>query len=149
MSSTFCFLTGVLDVCTGLVLTPGRTTISDLTGAGWKALDARNDWETFSVNDMLMWRHSFAVSARFHKGTFARIDCLWNDGSIRKQDWSATEDDLVREKKTLVKLIMTEAQTACVSTSRGVDSFAFNWGTISVCADLRSLIVMLSIAYTE
>jgi hypothetical protein len=148
MSSTFNFSTGTLDVGAGLVLAPGRTAPSDLIAAGWKALDARNNWETFSVREMVIWRHSFAISARFHKGTFARIDCLWNGGSIRKQDWSATDEDLVREKKTLAKLIMTEAQTTRVATSQGVDSFAFNWGTISICADPRSMMVMLSIVYT-
>lgn len=148
MLGTFNFLTGELDVGTGLVLAPGRTTVPDLVAAGWKALDARNGWESFSVDEIVIWRHSFAVSTRFREGKFVAIDCVWKDGSIRKQDWSATDDDLVREKKTLAKLIMTEAQTTRVATSQGVDSFVFNWGTISVRADPRSMMVMLTIAYT-
>lgn len=149
MSVIFNFSTGELDVGTGLVLAPGRTTVADVTGAGWKALDARNGRESFSVDEIMIWRHSFAVSARFHEEKFVAIDCLWNDGSIRKQDWSATDDDLVREKKTLAKLIMKEAQTTRVATSQGVDSFVFNWGTISVRADPRSMMLTLTIAYTE
>jgi len=149
MSGIFNFATGELDIGTGLVLAPGRTTAADVIEAGWKALDARNGWESFSVDEIIVWGHSFAVGARFYEGRFAAIDCLWNDGSIRKQDWSAIDDDLIREKKTLVKLIMKEAQTTRVATSQGVDSFVFNWGMISVRADLRSMIVTLTIAFTE
>ncbi|MFM0044837.1 hypothetical protein [Paraburkholderia sediminicola] len=148
MSSVFDFSTGELSVSTGIVLAPGRTTVSDLITAGWTTLDTRNGWETFSTDTMMIWRHSFAVSARFHEGKFVAIDCLWKDGSIRKQDWSATDEDLIREKKTLSKLILSEAQTTPVATSQGVDTFAFTWGTISVRADPRSMMVLLSIAYS-
>lgn len=149
MSGTFNFSTGELDVGTGLVLAPGPTTVPDLIAAGWKALNDSHPLRASSVDEIVIWRHSFAVSARFHEGKFVAIDCLWNDGCIRKQDWSATNDDLVREKKTLAKLIMTEAQTTRVATSQGVDSFVFSWGTISVRADPQSMMVMLTIAYTE
>jgi len=88
------------------------------------------------------------VTARFREGKFVSIDSVWNDGSIRKKDWSATDDDLLRERKTLAKLIMKEAQTTPVATSLDVDSFAFCWGTVSVRADPWSMIVMLTIAYT-
>lgn len=128
MSSVFDFASGELDLGTGFVLTPGRTSVSDLVSAGWTPLDSRNGWDSFSVKEMMIWRHSFAVSARFHDGRFVAIDCLWRDGSIRKQDWSATDGDLIREKTTLSKLIMSQAQAAPVATSQGVDTFAFDWG---------------------
>ncbi|MFM0637380.1 hypothetical protein PQQ63_11820 [Paraburkholderia metrosideri] len=99
MSSVFDFSTGELSVSTGIVLAPGRTTVSDLITAGWTTLDAHNGWETFRIDTMMISRHSFAVSARFHEGKFVAIDCLWKDGSIRKQDWSATDEDLIREKR--------------------------------------------------
>lgn len=149
MSATFNFSNGVLDVGTGPVLAPDCATVSDLVGAGWKALDAQNGWESFSVDELMIWRHSFAVAARFQEGKFAVIDCVRNDGNIRKEDWSSTDDDLICETKTLVKLIMTEAQTTPVATSQGVDPFVFNWGTISVRADPRSMMVMLTITYSK
>lgn len=54
MSGTFNFSTGELDVGTGLVLAPGPTTVPDLIAAGWKALDARNGWESFSVDEIVI-----------------------------------------------------------------------------------------------
>jgi hypothetical protein len=148
MSSVFDFPSGELDLGTGLVLRPGRTSVSDLVAAGRASLDSRNGWETFSVKEMMIWRHSFAVSARFREGRFIAIDCLWRDGSIHKQDWSATDDDLIREKETLSKLIMSQAQAAPVATAQGVDMFAFDWGAITVRADPRSMMVLLSIAFS-
>jgi hypothetical protein len=44
---------------------------------------------------------------------------------------------------------MKEPETTRVATSQGVDSFVFNWGTTSVRADTRSMMVTLTIAYTE
>jgi|SRR4051812_40713717 hypothetical protein len=85
MSGIFNLSTGELDVGTGLVLAPDRTTVADVTGAGSKALDARNGWESFSTDEIIIWRHSFAVSAHFYEGRFAAIDCLRNDGSIRNR----------------------------------------------------------------
>ncbi|MBT2792759.1 hypothetical protein [Paraburkholderia strydomiana] len=149
MPGTFNFSSGELDTGTGLVLAPGLTAVAEVIKAGWRPLDAQNGWNSFAISELVMWRHSFAVSARFHPDRLALIDCLWKDGSIRKQDWSATEDDLLREKKTLVKLIMKEAQTTPAATSLGVDTFAFNWGTISVRADPRSMMVLLTIAYSR
>jgi hypothetical protein len=148
MSGAFDFWTGELTVDTGAKLAPRRTTRADLIAAGWTTLDSQSDWETLSVNKIMIWGHSFAVSARFHEGRFVAIDCLWNDGSILKQDWSATEDDLIREEKTLSTLIASKGQTAPAVTSLGVDAFGFSWGTISVRADPRSMMVLLSIAYT-
>lgn len=77
------------------------------------------------------------------------LDLLWRDGSRLKEDWSATDEDLLKEKKALAKLISTEADTTAVATSLGVDTFAFNWGTVSVRADQRSMLVMTSIHYSE
>lgn len=147
MSATFNFSSGELDTGTGLVLAPGVAAAADAAKANWKPLDARNGWTSFGSSELLIWRHSFAATARFHPDRLALIDCLWKDGSIRKQDWSATDDDLLREKKTLVKLLTKEAQTTPAATSLGVDTFPFSWGTISVRADPRSMMVMLSIAY--
>jgi len=147
MQATFNFSSGELDTGNGLVLGPGMAGAAEVIKADWKPLDARNGWNSFAVSELMIWRHSFAVTARFHPDRLALIDCLWKDGNIRKQDWSATEEDLLQEKKTLVRLIMKEAQTTPAATSLGVDTFAFNWGTLSVRADPRSMMVMLSIAY--
>ncbi|TGP44924.1 hypothetical protein EN871_10130 [bacterium M00.F.Ca.ET.228.01.1.1] len=149
MATHFSFSTGELDAGKGLVLAPGRTTAQDVIEAGWRALDAHNGWESFANDKIVIWRHSFAVSARFHSGDLVQIDCIWKDGCILKQDWSATDDDLLREKKTLAKLIKEEAQTTPVATSLGADTFAFQWGTISVRADQRSMIVLVSIGYSR
>lgn len=51
MSSVFDFPSGELDLGTGLVLRPGRTSVSDLVAAGRASLDSRNGWETFSVKE--------------------------------------------------------------------------------------------------
>ena len=149
MSTHFSFAAGELDAGKGLVFAPGRTRVQDVIEAGWRALDAQNGWESFATDKLVIWRHSFAVSARFHLGSLAQIDCIWKDGSIRKQDWSATDNDLLREKKTLAKLIKEEARTIPVATSLGADTFAFEWGTISVRADQRSMLVLLSIGYSR
>lgn len=109
MSTHFSFAAGELDAGKGLVFAPGRTRVQDVIEAGWRALDAQNGWESFATDKLVIWRHSFAVSARFRLGSLAQIDCIWKDGSIRKQDWSATDDDLLREKKTLAKLIKESA----------------------------------------
>jgi hypothetical protein len=69
--------------------------------------------------------------------------------SCEKIDWSATEDDLVKEKKTLSKMIAAESQSPCVSSSIGADTFDFNWGTLTVHVDLCSMSVTTSVAYTE
>ncbi|PRY03119.1 hypothetical protein [Paraburkholderia sp. BL25I1N1] len=92
MSGTFNLSNDALDIGTGPVLAPDCTTVLDLAGAGWKALDAQNGWESFSVDELIIWRRSFAVAARIQEGKLAAIDCIWNDGSIRKEDWSATDE---------------------------------------------------------
>jgi len=149
MPATFNFSSGELDTGTGLVLAPGLSTAADVIKADWRPLDGHYGWTSFATSELVFWRHSFAVSARFDQDRLGLIDCLWNDGSIRKQDWSATEDDLLREKKTLVKLIMQESQATPAATSLGVDTFLFNWGTVSVRADPRSVMVLLTIAYSR
>jgi len=91
MPATFNFSSGELDTGTGLVLSPGLTATADVTEAGWRPLDAQNDWNSFAISKLVIWRHSFAVSARFHPGRLVLIDC-------HLERWKHSQTGLVRDR---------------------------------------------------
>ncbi|CAB3736219.1 hypothetical protein LMG24238_06208 [Paraburkholderia sediminicola] len=147
--ATFDFATGTLaiDASTSLFCGKPSPDESPLTGA--TELARYGEWENYGVKNVKVWGKIFGVTARYYAKKLAMIDFVWADGVAKKIDWSTTEDDLVKEKKALSKIIASEAQSPCVSSTIGADTFVFNWGMLTVRVDLRSMIVMTSVAYTE
>ncbi|MGF6768118.1 hypothetical protein P3T18_000588 [Paraburkholderia sp. GAS199] len=147
--AAFDFLTGTLSIDESRSLSRGRPSPDESPLAGARELAKYGDWENYGIENVKLWGKTFAVTARFCNRKLAMVDLVWVDGVAKKVDWSATEDDLVKEKKKLSKLIATEAQSPCVSSTIGADTFVFNWGTLTVHADLRSTIVTTSVAYSD
>lgn len=147
--ATFDFSTGTLTIDASTSLFPGRPAPDRSPLEGATELAKYGEWENYGIKNVKVWGKTFGVTARYCDKKLAMVDFVWTDGVAKKIDWSATEDDLVKEKKTLSKMIAAEAQSPCVSSSIGVDTFIFNWGTLTVHADLRSMIVTTSVAYTE
>ncbi|MFM0375636.1 hypothetical protein PQQ72_01260 [Paraburkholderia strydomiana] len=146
--ATFDFSTGVLSIDKSTSLFRGRPSPEELPLTAAKELAKYGEWENYGIENVKVWGKTFGVTARYCEKKLAMIDFVWVDGVAKKVDWSATEDDLVKEKKKLSKLIAFEAQSPCVSSAIGADTFVFNWGTVTVRADLRSMVVMTSVAYT-
>jgi hypothetical protein len=91
-----------------------------------------------------VWGKTFDVAAGYCNKKLAMIDFVWVDGVAKKTDWSATEGDLVKERKTLSKMIVSEAQQPCVSSTIGADTLVFNWERIRygpICAQWLSRLV--------
>jgi hypothetical protein len=147
--ATFDFATGTLTIDASTSLFHGRPSPDESPLSGGTELAKYGEWENYGIKNVKVWGKTFGVAARFCNRKLAMVDFVWVDGVAKKIDWSATEDDLVKEKKTLSKLIASEAQSPCVSSTIGADTFVFNWGTLTVHADLRSMIVTTSVAYTE
>lgn len=147
--ATFDFATGTLTIDASTSLFRGRPSPDESPLSGATELAKYGEWENYGIKNVKVWGKTFGVAARFCNRKLAMIDFVWVDGVAKKIDWSATEDDLVKEKKTLSKMIASEAQSPCVSSTIGADTFVFNWGTLTVHADLRSMIVTTSVAYTE
>ena len=149
LQGAFSFSTGELRVENALTLAPGHTRQADLTAAGWDQCDSQSEWEASGVRWVSIWGRWFSITAHFHNKELTVVDLIWRDGSLLKEDWSATDEDLLKEKKTLAKLISTKAETLAVATSLGVDTFEFDWGVVSVRADPRSQMVTTSIHYLK
>ncbi|MET3232481.1 UNVERIFIED_ORG: hypothetical protein ABIC54_004686 [Burkholderia sp. 1263] len=147
--ATFDFSTGTLSIDESTSLFRGRPSPEELPLTVAKELAKYGDWENYGIANVEIWGKTFGVTARYYKQRLAMVDLVWLDGVAKKIDWSATEEDLVKEKKKLSKLIAFEAQSPCVSSTIGADTFVFNWGTLTVHADLRSMIVTTSVAYKE
>src|SRR5258708_16735646 len=147
LQGAFSFSTGELRVEDALTLAPRRTHQADLTAAGWDQHDSQSEWEASGVSWVSIWRHWFSVAARFHNEELAMIDLTWRDGSILKEDWSATNGDLLKEKTTLAKLISTEAETTAMAASLRGDTFQLDCGLVSLRAHPRSQMVTTSIHY--
>lgn len=147
--ATFDFFTGTLTIDASTILFHGRPSPDELPLTGATELAKYGEWENYGIKSVKVWGKTFGVTARYCNKKLAMVDFVWVDGVAKKIDWSATEDDLVKEKKTLSKMIASEAQAPRLSSTIGADTFVFNWGTLTVRADLRSMIVMLSVAYTE
>jgi len=145
--ATLDFSTGTLTINASTSLLHRRSSPDDLPLTGATELAKYGEWESYGIKNVKVWGRTFGVTARYRSQKLAMVDFVWLDGVARKTDWSATEDDLVKEKKTLSKMIASEAQQPCVSSTIGADTFVFKWGTLTVRADLRSMVVMTSIAY--
>ncbi|NYH17868.1 hypothetical protein [Paraburkholderia bryophila] len=146
--ATFDFSTGTLAIDASTSLFQGRPSPDESPLAGAKELAKYGEWENYGIKNVKVWGKTFSVTARYCDKKLAMVDLVWADGVAKKVDWSATEDDLVKEKKSLSKMIAAEAQSPYVSSTIGADTFVFNWGTLTVHADLRSMIVTTSAAYT-
>ncbi|MFM0236169.1 hypothetical protein [Paraburkholderia sediminicola] len=147
--ATFDFSTGTLTIDASTSLFQGRQSPDDLPLTGATELAKYGEWENYGIKNVKVWGKTFGVTARYCNKKLAMVDFVWVDGVARKTDWSAAEDDLVKEKKTLSKMIASEAQQPCVSSTIGADTFVFSWGTLTVRADLRSTVVTTSVAYTD
>ncbi|MFM0122103.1 MULTISPECIES: hypothetical protein [unclassified Paraburkholderia] len=146
--ATFDFSTGTLAIDASTNLFRGRPSPDESPLTGATELAKYGEWENYGIKSVKVWGKTFGVTARFCDKKLAMLDFVWTDGVAKKLDWSATEEDLVKEKKTLSKIIATEAQSPCVSSTTGADTFVFSWGTLTVHADLRSMGVTTSVAYT-
>ncbi|WP_027214489.1 hypothetical protein [Burkholderia sp. WSM2232] len=147
--ATFDFSTGTLFIDELTSLFSGRPSPEESPLAGAAELAKCGEWENYGINGVKLWGKTFGVAARYRNKKLAMIDFVWLDGVAKKNDWSATEDDLVKEKKALSKMIATQSESPCVSSTIGADTFVFSWGTLTVHADLRSMVVITSVAYTE
>lgn len=145
----FDFSKGTLTIDAIKSLFRGRPSPDDLPLTGATELAKYGEWENYGIKNVKVWGKTFGVTARYRNKKLAMVDFVWVDGVARKTDWSATEDDLVKEKKMLSKMIASEAQQPCVSSTIGADTFVFNWGMLTVQADLRSMVVTASVAYTD
>ncbi|MFM0265333.1 hypothetical protein [Paraburkholderia sediminicola] len=142
------FSTGMLTIDASTSLFHHKPSPDDLPLTGATELAKYDEWESYGIKNVKVWGRTFGVTARYRNQKLAIVDFVWQDGVARKTDWSATEGDLVKEKKMLSKMIASEARQPCVSSTIGADTFVFNWGTITVRADLRSMVVTTSVAYT-
>ncbi|MFB9122276.1 hypothetical protein E2553_12610 [Paraburkholderia dipogonis] len=145
--ATLDFSTGTLTIDASTSLFHRKPSPDHLPLTGPTELAKYDEWESYGIENVKVWGRTFGVTARYRNQKLAMVDLVWLDGVARKTDWSATEDDLVKEKKTLSKMIASEAQQPCVSSAIGADAFVFKWGTLTVRADLRSMVVTTSIAY--
>ena len=147
--ATFDFSTGTLTIDGSTSLFHGRPSPDELPLAGARELAKYGEWENYGIKNVKVWGRFFGVTARYYNKKLAIVYFVWVDGVASKADWSATEDDLVKEKKMTSKMAASEAKSPCVSSTTGVDTFIFSWGTLSVHADPRSGMVTLCAAYTE
>jgi len=145
----FDFSTGTLTIDASTSLFHGRPSPDESPLNGATELAKYGEWENYGIKNVKVWGKTFGVTARYCNKKLAMIDFVWVAGVAKKTDWSATEDDLVKERKTLSKMIALEAQQPCVSSTIGADTFVFNWGTLTVRADLRSMIVVTNVAYSD
>ncbi|MFM0366223.1 hypothetical protein [Paraburkholderia sediminicola] len=146
--ATLDFSTGALTIDASTGLFHRKPSPDDLPLTGATELAKYGEWESYGIKNVKVWGRNFGVTARYCNQKLAMVDLVWLDGVARKTDWSVTEDDLVKEQKALSKMIASEAQQPCVSSTIGADTFVFNWGTLTVRADLRSMVVTTSVAYT-
>lgn len=145
----FDFSTGTLTIDASTNVFHGGLSPDDRPLIGAMELAKYGEWENYGVKNVTVWGKTFDVAVRYCNKKLAMIHFVWVDGVAKKTDWSATEDDLVKERKTLSKMIVSEAQQPCVSSTIGADTFVFNWVTHTVRADLRSMVVTTSVAYTD
>ncbi|MDR6482889.1 hypothetical protein [Paraburkholderia terricola] len=145
----FDFSAGTLTIDASTSLFHGSPSPEDRPLPGATELAKYGEWENYGIKNVKVWGKTFGVTARYCNKKLVMIDFVWVDGVARKTDWSVTEDDLVKEKKTLSKMIASEAQQACLASTLGADTFVFTWGTLTVRADLRSMVVTTSVAYTD
>lgn len=116
---------------------------------GTVQLSTNGNWENYGIKNVNVWGKNFGLTARYRDAALWMLDFVWTDGVAGKDDWAATENDLLKEKKTLSKMLATFAQAPCASSTIGADVFDFSWGTLTVRADLRSMGVMISLVYTQ
>lgn len=130
------------------VLLTKESLVADVIKAGCVYHSEYDDWLNYSTVQNIFGLVA-SLTIRFKANRLVMIDFVFKQGDGLQEDDYPTEEALLAEKDSLSQKVTQAIGMGPTASTLSANTYAFDWGIISVSANLSSLMCFLSIRYAK